>query len=170
MAKRGRKTKVEKLAMLERRRIVAQRYLSGEPTWMIALALEVTPQTVNGDLRAIRKAWWESAVADLGEHQAEELAKVNEVERCAWLSFERSQANDKPGDPRRLVTVLDCVKRRCQMLGVDLPRRELIMQRLAKEIRSMTDEELMHALGYDESGPEGAHAGAGGPPAIPRTG
>jgi len=153
MAKRGRKNPAEQLALLERRKNVAQRFIKGEPTWMIARAFEVTVQTIRGDLRAIRRDWREAAVAGLTDHLAKELAEVNEVCRLAWLSFSRSREGtgkrkEVPGNPRWLMIVLDCVKRRCEMLGIDVPRRALIMQQVAEEVNRMSDEEIISVLSY----------------------
>jgi hypothetical protein len=78
-------------AILERRKNVCQRYLRRESQWTIAQSLGVDQSVISTDLKAIRKEWVKSAVADFGERQAEELAKVDEIERAAWIGWAKSQ-------------------------------------------------------------------------------
>ena len=83
---------------------------------------------------------------DFNEAKAQELAKIDEVERQAWVAWERSQedaestkvvetASDKryeaqtkgqAGDPRFLDIVMKCVDRRCKILGVDAPVKQQV--------------------------------------------
>jgi hypothetical protein len=131
------------LAALERRKNVAARYLRGQTQWEIARAFEVNQCTVSRDLEMIHKEWLAQAVLADGERTAHELAKLDEVERQAWASWERSKENaeiirarmrgegegaqvetekiirGQVGDPRFLDIVLKCVERRCKLLGLD---------------------------------------------------
>jgi hypothetical protein len=133
----------ERLAILERRKFVAQRYLRGESQWTIARALEVAQATVSNDLRAIQQDWLNSSLRDFDALKAQELAKVDEVERTAWVGWAKSQENteilkaemagDKSrtstvtkgqaGNPRFLDVVLKCIERRCAILGIDAEKR-----------------------------------------------
>lgn len=126
--------------MLERRKNVASRYVRGQTQWEIARAFEVSQATISLDLKAIHAEWLESAVRDLDARKAMELAKVDEVERQAWVAWARSMENaetkrekvkigadgetikiskGQAGDPRFLDAVLKCVERRCKILGVE---------------------------------------------------
>ena len=129
----------KKLAILERRKNVAVRYLRGQTQWEIARAFEVTQKTISLDLKAIQAEWLAQAVLDRGEWTARELARIDEVERQAWAAWTKSQENaeilrdkrrgDKSetekvskgqaGDPRFLEVVLKCVAKRCELLGLD---------------------------------------------------
>lgn len=132
----------EKLAILERRRNVARRYLRGELQWEIAKAFEVDQGTISRDIKAIQEEWLKSAVMDLDALRAKELAKLDEIERCAMAAWIKSQENaeitkarmrgtDKDsaqtertvkgqaGDPRFLDLVLKCVQKRCELFGLD---------------------------------------------------
>ena len=129
----------KKLAILERRKNVAVRYLRGQTQWEIARAFEVTQKTISLDLKAIQAEWLAQAVLDRGEWTARELARIDEVERQAWNAWTKSQENteilrdkrrgDKSetekvskgqaGDPRFLEVVIKCVAKRCELLGLD---------------------------------------------------
>lgn len=130
------------LAILERRKNVAQRYVRGQTQWEIARAFEVDQATISRDLAAIQAEWLSQAVLDVGTVRARELARIDEVERQAWIAWLKSQENaetskertrgpdgtqtvtekvskGQAGDPRYLEIVLKCVERRCKILGVD---------------------------------------------------
>ena len=132
----------KKLAILERRKYVAARYLRGQTQWEIARAFEVTQKTISLDLKAIQAEWLAQAVLDRGEWTARELARIDEVERQAWAAWTKSQENaetlraktrgadqssaetvkvskGQAGDPRFLEIVLKCVAKRCELLGLD---------------------------------------------------
>ena len=128
----GRASKEEQLAILERRKNVARRYLRGEPQHEIARSFEVDAGTISRDLKALREEWKASALADTTEFKALQLAKLDEVERNAWLAWTKSQENaealkvrsrgkkvdgtekvtkGQAGDPRFLAIVLECVEK-----------------------------------------------------------
>lgn len=133
------KRNVKKLVILERRKNVAKRYLRGETQWEIARAFEVDQATISTDLKAIQKEWLAQALLDRGEWTARELARIDEVERNAWVAWTKSQENaevlrakmrgqnsetekiskGQAGDPRYLDIVLKCVTKRCELLGLD---------------------------------------------------
>jgi hypothetical protein len=78
----------------ERRRdraLIAEAYLPGESQLSIARRLNISRQQVGFDLQVIRAAWRESAVRDIGEHMAEELARLDELERTYWRAWEHSR-------------------------------------------------------------------------------
>jgi hypothetical protein len=119
-------------------------YLRGEPQWKIAQHFGVHPGQISRDLRAIQKQWQEKALFNHDQVKARELAKLDEIEHKAWLAWERSCkdigtmevtgsnqggkskpekvkkiTNGQAGDARFLATILDCVKRRCEILGLN---------------------------------------------------
>lgn len=131
---------------VEARRVeVAKRYLRGEMQAEIAHAFGVSQQQISQDLRAVRAHWLASAIRDFDAAKAQELAKIDEVERAAWGAWERSTkdkevvireagADQKPrkatlrkegqsGNPAFLNTILTCIERRCAILGLDAPKR-----------------------------------------------
>ena len=79
------------LEVLERRKDVARRYLRGEPQYEIARAFDVDAGTISRDLMALREQWQAEALTDTAELKAMQLAKIDEVERNAWVAFAKSQ-------------------------------------------------------------------------------
>lgn len=131
--------------MLARRAEVARRYLQGEMQEEIARSFGVTQGQISQDLKVVRAAWLESAVRDFDAAKAQELAKIDAVEREYWLAWERSKQDkevaiqeagaDKKikkatlrkegqaGNPAFLAGILTCIERRCKILGLDAPTR-----------------------------------------------
>ncbi len=75
---------------LERRRQVADLYLKGATQWEIAGKLQCSQGTICNDLSAIREQWLQSSVVDFSLKKAEELAKLDALERAAWQGWARS--------------------------------------------------------------------------------
>lgn len=140
--------------VLARREDVARRYLQGQTQSEIADVFGVSQAQISKDLAAIRAAWLASAVRDFDALKAQELAKIDAVEREYWLAWERSKKDKeisvqeggevdpqtrKPrikkvvmrkegqaGNPAFLAGVLTCIERRCAILGLDAPKRFVI--------------------------------------------
>ena len=134
--------------MLNDRRIIAERYLRGDYQADIARDLGVSQQQVSYDLKAIRAAWLTAAVRDFDAARAQELAKIDAVEREYWEAWERSKKDKETtlhdvdgakqikkatirregqsGNPAYLVGILTCIERRCSILGLDAPKRFVI--------------------------------------------
>ena len=107
--------------------------------------IEASQPTISRDLLYIREQWRASAVRDWDEIQGKELARIDLLEKEAWFAWERSKTqrsrtrkrvrilpDGKPGDtdsedtteqrdgdPRFLTAIMDCIKRRCDLLGLD---------------------------------------------------
>ena len=143
---RGRRRSKSELAR-DRRRI-ADLYLQGWTQTAIANKIGIHQPAVSRDLKALQKAWLASALIDLNNAKAKELAKVDKLEREYWVAWERSYedaetvkqrgspatagAGIKPesiektvkgqaGDPRFLAGVQWCIERRCKIIGIDAP-------------------------------------------------
>lgn len=76
--------------VLARREEVARRYLQGETQAEIARVYNLSQGQISLDLKAIRAAWLASAIRDFDAAKAQELAKIDEVERAAWEGWKRS--------------------------------------------------------------------------------
>jgi hypothetical protein len=117
------------LVIKERRKDAASLYCRGLPQRQIAERLGVTQAQISVDLKAIRKEWLESSLRDFDSVKAEQLAKLDEVERSAWDSWERSskvkvrmpdgsiEEQERPGDPRFLDRVFSCIETRLKVIG-----------------------------------------------------
>ena len=144
-----------------RRQEIVARYMRGEQQSAIAKSLGLTQQQISVDLHIIRAAWLTSAVRDFDAIKAEQLAKIDAAESAAWREFDRSREDvevtiqeesdgrlrnsrrveTRVGDPRFLQTILNCIAKRCDLLGLDAPKRFTInwdalsdsqMERLAR--------------------------------------
>jgi hypothetical protein len=91
MPNRGKNRKNDQYAMLDRRRQVAALYLQGRGQCEIARRLGVCQATVCHDLAAVREEWLASALRDFDARKAEELAKLDRLEREAWAAWRRSR-------------------------------------------------------------------------------
>jgi hypothetical protein len=131
----------KRLALLERRKNVAARYLRGQTQWEIARAFGLNQSTISDDLKAIHREWLAQAVEDRDTWIARELARLDECERQAWQAWSKSQENSETlrarlrgnqaetekisrgqaGDPRFLDLVLKCVHMRAVILGLEKP-------------------------------------------------
>ncbi len=79
-----------KMEVSERRAKVARLYMAGKLQCDIAQEFEVSQPTISLDLAAVRKEWLEQANAKTEARYAEELAKIDNIERQAWECFEKS--------------------------------------------------------------------------------
>jgi hypothetical protein len=131
----------KKLAILERRRDVADLYLQGWTQMEIAARLGVAQATISEDLSEVRRQWRESAMHDFELARQMELRKLDRLEREAWAAWERSQkpaqsavisgaagleqtrksVKHQHGDPRFLDLVSKCIGHRRALLGLDIP-------------------------------------------------
>lgn len=130
---------------------VAAYYLSGVSQHQIAERQGVTRSQVQYDLRILRTRWHEAALRDFDERIAEELAKIDNLEREYWDAWERSTgrasavtrerggapelpmsaaAARSKGNPGFLVGVQWCIDRRIKLLGIDAPVKVDITERV----------------------------------------
>jgi hypothetical protein len=72
------------------RRRVADLYLKGWIQADIAEEIEMSQSTVSRDIAAIQTAWLESALVDFNEAKAQELVKIDRLEREYWGAWDRS--------------------------------------------------------------------------------
>lgn len=143
--------KSKKIEISRRRALVAEMYIRKMYQHDIAAELGVARQTVMADLKALQKEWQESAAVNIAESKAEQLAKIDELERQAWDAWEQSKGerkisrirgapgkadDSKPNILEKTVTteertgnivywnaVLDCIKERCKILGLNAPEQ-----------------------------------------------
>lgn len=76
--------------ILERRMRATQMYLQGKAQWEIAAELKVSANTVSLDIAAVEKMWLASTLRDFDAAKAEQLAKIDNLERRAWEAWWRS--------------------------------------------------------------------------------
>jgi len=137
-----------RIAKAERSLKVAELHLKGMPQKAIAKRLGVGVATVNRDLKAVHARWQEFAVESRDAWVGKELQRIALVEREAWRGWRRSlkdreivntkktsggdgtkaeaskRTEGQAGGPQFLGRVLDCIARRCDLLGLDAPQRQ----------------------------------------------
>jgi Homeodomain-like domain len=150
---------------------IAALYLQGWTQAEIGAKLGLSRQQIGYDLEAVRREWLQSSLIDFHAKRAQELAKIDHLEQQYWAAWEASKKErqsttteqttaaegerlkagirkvERAGDPRFLVGVQWCVTKRCEILGLNAPRKiapttpdgERPYQLVVKDL---TDEEL----------------------------
>jgi hypothetical protein len=137
---RGKSAK--QLALVCRRKQVAELRLQGWTQQAISEQLGVPQTTVSLDLKIVRGQWQKAALDDFNALRLEELQKLDRLEREAWAAWERSQkpaqtavvdcdpkkgtrksVKNQHGNARFLQVVHDCIGSRRAILGIDAPRK-----------------------------------------------
>jgi len=136
-------TPSRKLAILERRKKVADLLLQSWTQEAIAQELNISQAQIAADLKKIRKAWQESSIRDFDAARDLELERLAHIGREAWAAWQRSQQPSQSatvdgeagsqkarrtvkhqyGDPRFLDIALRCSDARRKLLGIDAPTR-----------------------------------------------
>jgi hypothetical protein len=132
---------------------VAELYLGGHTYREIAEILSserdytLVHSTVLRDMKVVEEQWRERATKHLSDWKAQELARIDKVERAAWEAWERSigqhevcteksggqygperqvKTEELAGDPRYLDKVAWCVSERCKILGLYAPAQTML--------------------------------------------
>lgn len=131
---------LDDLTVASRRAKVAKLYLEGEINQgQIAIQLGVSQSTVSRDIKEILTEWRESAIRDFDEARQIELNRLFKIENEMWAAWEKSKLDATSeteetsaagvkltikkerqfGDPRYLQLALQCLDKRCKLLGLD---------------------------------------------------
>jgi len=125
----------------QRRQRVAELYLCGKGQYEIGQLLGVTQQQISLDLQKIQQQWLASSVRDFDAVKAQEIAKLDHIEREALEAWAQSRKvrevtitkritgkdprdeasirrEQSAGDPRFLQVAQRCVEQRCDLLGL----------------------------------------------------
>lgn len=125
---------------------ITELYLRGKKQSEIAATLGLSQGMISNDLKVIQRRWRESTAMNLDEAKAKELARLDELEREFWSAWEaskgeRTQARQeknnagatvkasmmkeqRDGNPAFLTGVLNCIDRRCKLLGLDAATKQ----------------------------------------------
>ena len=125
-----------KFQIEDNRRDITRLYLRGKTQMEIAQQLGISRAMVAYDLAAIQERWRDDTALDLDAAKSRELAKIDELERTYWATWEssleqkettttaRTEAGDalrataqmkketRDGNPAFLEGVLKCIQRR----------------------------------------------------------
>lgn len=123
----------------EERAKVAELYKQGWYQVDIALELGISQPQVSYDLQVLKKQWLESGIMDINEAKARELSRLDRLEEMALEAWYDSRepketltdADDRlgstltvkleqrDGNPAFLSQIHDCIKKRCDILGLN---------------------------------------------------
>jgi Helix-turn-helix domain len=126
---------------------IAALYLQGHTQRDIGVKLGLSRQQVGYDLDAVRREWLQSSLMDFNARKAEELARINRLEQHYWAAWEASKKErqtstteqttgadgerlkagirkeEQTGEARYLAGVQWCISKRCEILGLDAPKK-----------------------------------------------
>ena len=102
-------------AIADRREKVAELTRSGFSQRALARRLDVSPGTVNSDLRQIRRDWAELRAGKYEEYVGQQMARLTQLERTLAPGL----AERDLGAIDRAIKILD---RRARLLGLDAPQ------------------------------------------------
>jgi len=148
--------------------IVARLYLQKQTQAEIGRQLGLSQQQIGYDLKTLQKRWQESSVISIDTRKAEELARIDRLERVYWDAWERSleafksttqtaegtgdsrrnrgtiKTEERDGDPRYLEGIRWCIQKRVDIIGIDAPKRNELTGTGGGPIRmqNISEEEL----------------------------
>src|SRR5262245_26245420 len=126
---------------------VARLYLQGCTQAEIGAKLSLSRQQIGYDLEAVRQEWLRSSLMDFNAKKAEELARIDDLEREYREAWEKSKSGhetttteqttspqgdrtraairkeEQHGDPCYLAGVQWCIEQRCKLLGLHAPHK-----------------------------------------------
>jgi hypothetical protein len=153
---------------------IARLYLQGNLQHEIGEKLGLSRQQIGYELKAIRKEWLASSLMDFNQKKAEELARIDRMEAEAWVSWETSkgqkettlteQTTGGDGDKLKagirkearegsvdyLKVVQWCINKRCEILGLDAPRKIAPTTPDGQEPYRLTVEDFVQARNQTE--------------------
>ena len=128
--------------------IITRLYLEGKSQSHIANVVGVSQQQISSDLKAIQKRWKKDTAFNLDEAKNRELARIDNLEATYWTAWENSckkrvaksirqsfddllsgdsnnaiRTEERDGNPLLLNGVLECIKQRCKILGINAPEK-----------------------------------------------
>lgn len=131
---------IEKAKMPNRLLEIETLYCAGLTQQAIADKVGISQRSVSTALRRLIDSMREKAGSKIEEARAEELAKINNLERRYWAEYSSTR------DLKCLQGVERCISARREMLGLDAEKRIAIMdERTAAKIPydTLTDEQLI---------------------------
>ena len=130
------------------RRRISDLYLQGWLQTDIAKEVGIDQSTVSRDIAFLQEEWQKSSLIDIDAKKAEELAKVDRLEREYWKAWDESckaeetlrqegvaidktvtpkkvvkTSKGQAGDPRFLTGIQWCINKRCEIIGIDAPKK-----------------------------------------------
>jgi len=105
---------------------------------------DLSPQQIQYDMKKLKAIWEKESAAEISIEKGKALAEIRILQREYWVAWKdsckdaetiRQEAADKEvqkvvktakgqsGDPRFLAGIQWCINKRCQILGLDAPKK-----------------------------------------------
>lgn len=175
------------LIVAERRRDVAQMYLSGYTQAEIAHKWKVSQPQISYDLKHIHAEWVQAARMSMDEAKARELARIDRLEREYWQAWQRSIGQrertlterttgekaheraqvvkeDNAGESKYLDGVRWCIEQRLKIFGVYAAEKYELSWRQAAQRDGLSEDEAneLYSRMVDAARTRMAETGGGG--------
>jgi len=121
-----------------RRATIARLYLKGYSGQEIASKVGVSESQVSRDIKAVAELWRETALQDIGERKAQDLAELALVRRELWSAWYSSKK--RKADPRFMSEILKALKQSSELLGYHGS------QKIRIDYENLSDEQLDHII------------------------
>lgn len=119
--------KLSSLQVIERDQRVAALARVGCSNERIAFEVGISIQMVSVTIQRLRAEWREARIRDASSLVEQELSTINALYEEAWNGWQTSKyGGKKPGDPRFIQNMVELVKRRCELLGLDAPKKNVV--------------------------------------------
>ena len=106
----------KRLAIYERRKLIAANLLSGKTEEEVATDLDCTVAAVKKDILAVRKLWEMDAVANIKSHKALDLRRLEESVAAIWEAV-------RTGDLPSIQTLIKLLDRKAKLMGEDAAQK-----------------------------------------------
>lgn len=137
--------------VINRQRIVAERYLSGKYQSEIAAELGVSVMTISRDIREVQKLWQKEASMSVAEVVSRSIQEIKRLKQKHEEAYDKSTKNSH-GDPRFLDGILKCQEQILKIVGGYAPVKGEITDKNMPDYSSFTYEQL-YELKYGHKPP-----------------
>jgi len=132
---------------------VAKHYKWGWSLRRIARALsaerkeyDLSHHSVKKHVDALLQEWRDNRVDDMDKAIQAELEKLNLIESEAWEAWNNSKLEDGGPVHQFLDKVEKCITRRCQILGLDAPKKQSVSSEVTiserPDLSGLSDEDI----------------------------
>lgn len=158
------RTKVERV---QDRALIADLLLKNWTQTAIGEHLKLSQSQVSRELRRIKEEWKKQSERDFDLSVEQELKRLELIERTYWQAWDKSlqpkestssekkgsevkvgkRTEQRAGNPQFLKGVMECIDRRCKLLGLDAPVKseitsEIAISQVQEDYHAMNPEEL----------------------------
>lgn len=158
------RTKTERI---RDRSVISELLLKGWTQAAIGQYLEISQSQVSRELRRIKEDWKKESNRDFDLSVEQELKRLELIERTYWQAWDKSlqpkestssekkgsevkvgkRTEQRAGNPAYLKGVMECIDRRCKLLGLDAPVKseitsEIAISQVQEDYHAMDPEEL----------------------------